>query len=272
MESDHVHVTNINLQSNGITHDGIDIVDGTDVTVSHVAVNAGDDAMCLKSGVRRGIQSMVVKDSVFTGNNGGSNGIKVGTATYGGFKDITIQQSWVKDVQYAALAVESRDGADVDTIAFDRIAFSNTGTALFVYLAQQSTTHPAGDTPKLGSITNVSFTDVAGATASWTNSPHLASLVTGHVFNGVTFPITNLTFRRVAIAFDGGLATIPAAPVEATPGQYPEANMFGNLPAWAYFLRHVENVTFDGCTTTRAAADARPELATVDVGSLVGAP
>ncbi|HTR54318.1 MAG TPA: glycosyl hydrolase family 28 protein, partial [Kofleriaceae bacterium] len=108
MESDHVTINNINLQSNYITHDGIDIVDGSDITVKHCAIDAGDDAMCLKSGVRRGITNMVVEDSVFTGNNGGSNGIKFGTATYGAFSNITIQDTWVKDVQYAAMAVESR--------------------------------------------------------------------------------------------------------------------------------------------------------------------
>ena len=44
---------------------------------------------------------------MFSGSNGGSNGIKFGTATYGAFKNITVQDSYVKDVQYAAMAVES---------------------------------------------------------------------------------------------------------------------------------------------------------------------
>ncbi len=272
MESDHVLINNINLQSDNITHDGIDVVDGTDITVQHSAVNAGDDAMCLKSGVRRGIDTMVVKDSVFSGNNGGSNGIKVGTATYGAFKNITIEDSWVKDVQYAAMAVESRDGADVDGLAFDRIEFSGTGAAFFVYLAQQATTHPIGDVPKLGSINNVSFTDIHGSTSSWPNSPHQGSLITGQIYEGTTYPITNLSFTGVAVTYEGGSTTVPAAPVEAKPGQYPESNMFHDLPAWAYYLRHVQNVSFDSCTTTLANPDVRPELATDDVTGLSGSP
>ncbi len=272
MESDHVVINNINLQSNYITHDGIDIVDGTDITVEHSAINAGDDAMCLKSGVRRGIDTMVVKDSVFTGNNGGSNGIKVGTATYGAFANVTIEDTWVKDVQYAAMAVESRQGADIEGMTFQRVEFSNTGGAFFVYLAQQSTTHPIGDVPKLGSIDNVSFTDIRGSTAPWGNSPHQGSLITGHIFNGTTYPITNLSFTRVAVTYDGGLASVPGAPAEATPDQYPESNMFGDLPAWGYYLRHVAGVTFDSCTTAVASPDARPEIVTDDVAGLVGAP
>ncbi len=272
METDHVLINNINLQSNYITHDGIDIVDGTDITVQNSAINSGDDAMCLKSGVRRGINTMVVKDSVFSGNNGGSNGIKLGTATYGAFTNITIHDVYVKNVQYAAMAVESRQGSDISALAFQRVQFANAGAAFFVYLAQQATTHPIGDVPKLGSIDGVSFTDIAGSTASWANSPHQGSLITGNIFNGVTYPITNLSFTNVAVAFDGGLATIPAAPPEAMPNQYPESNMFGDLPAWGYYARHVQGLQFTGVTSTLVAADARPKLASDDVGGAVGSP
>ncbi len=270
METDHVLVDHIDVQSNGITHDGIDVVDGSDVTVQHVAVNSGDDAMCLKSGVRRGITGMTVKDSVFTGNNGGSNGIKFGTATYGAFSNITIEDSWVKGVQYAAMAIESRQGAVIEGVAFQRIEFAGTGAAFFVYLAQQATTHPIGDVPKLGSIDNVTFTDVIGTTASWPHSPHQGSLITGHIFNAVTYPITNLAFTRVAVVLDGGSTVVPAAPPEAMPNQYPESNMFGDLPAWGYYLRHVQGVTFTSCATTAATTDVRTVMVTDDVGGVVG--
>ncbi len=274
MESDDVLISNVNVQSDGITHDGIDVVDGMDVTVDECAVRSGDDAMCLKSGVRRGIDTMVVRNSIFggSGTSGGSNGIKFGTATYGAFENITIEDTYVKDVQYAAMAVESRQGSDVDSVAFNRIEFYDTGAAFFVYLAQQSTTAPTGDVPKLGSINHVAFTDIAGSTASWANSPHQGSLITGHIFNAVTYPITNLSFTNVIVAFDGGLSSIPASPPEATPNQYPESNMFGDLPAWGYYLRHVEGVTFSSCSSAVASPDARQELVTDDVSGLIGSP
>jgi polygalacturonase len=274
METDDVLITNVGASSAGITHDGIDIVDGTNVTIDDVAVRSGDDAMCLKSGVRRGIDTLTVRNSLFggAGTSGGSNGIKFGTATYGALTNITIEDDYVKDVQYAAMAVESRQGSDISNVAFSRVQFANTGGAFFVYLAQQDSTAPAGDVPKLGSVDGVSFTDIAGATASWPNSPHQGTLVTGHVYDGVTYPITNLTFTRVAVTFDGGLSSVPSSPPEATPNQYPESNMFGDLPAWGYYLRHVQGVTFDACTSSVAANDARPKLVTDDVGGMVGSP
>jgi hypothetical protein len=274
MESDHVLIDNINLQSNGITHDGIDIVDGTDVTVDECAVSSGDDAMCPKSGVRRGIDTLTITNSIFSGNgtSGGSNGIKFGTATYGAFANVTVQDDYVKNVQYAAMAVESRQGSDISGIAFQRIELANVGSAFFVYLAQQDTTHPTGDVPKLGSIDHVSFTDISGSTANWANSPHQGALITGNIFGGVTYPITNLAFENVAMTFDGGLESVPASPPEAMPNQYPESNMFGPLPAWGYYLRHVAGATFTSCTTKVAATDARQALVTDDVTGLVGSP
>jgi hypothetical protein len=272
MESDHVVIDNVNVQSDFITHDGIDVVDGFDVTISNSAVRAGDDAMCLKTGVRRGIDMLTVRDSIFSGSNGGSNGIKFGTGSYGAFKRISIEDTYVKDVQYAAMAVESRQGADVDDVAFHRIQFSNVGSAFFIYLAQQAETHPIGDVPKLGTMTNVSFTDIAGSTASWGNSPHQGSLITGHTFGGTDYRITNLSFTNVAITFAGGRTQVPAAPPEAIPNQYPESNMFGDLPAWGYYVRHVDGISFANCRSTLAATDARQKIVTADVSNLTGTP
>ncbi|HUJ61232.1 MAG TPA: glycosyl hydrolase family 28 protein [Kofleriaceae bacterium] len=276
MESDDVLINNVNVQSNSITHDGIDIVDGNNVTVQDVAVRSGDDAMCLKAGVRRGITNMTVKNSFFGGysTSGGSNGIKFGTATYGAFDNITIVDNYVKDVQYAAMAVESRQGSDIDGVTFQRIEFANTGAAFFVYLAQQNTTHPIGDVPKLGSVTDVAFTDILGSTASWKNSPHQGSLITGHLYSvdGKTYPLTNLSFTNVNVTFDGGSTVVPGEPLEAMPDQYPESNMFGDLPAWGYYLRHVQGVTFQNVTSNVAASDARQKLVTDDVSGQTGSP
>lgn len=274
MESDQVLISNINLQSNNITHDGIDVVDGADIIVQNCQVRSGDDAMCLKTGVRRGIDTMTIRDSVFGGDgtSGGSNGIKFGTATYGGFYALDIHDNYVKDVQYAAMALESREGADVDQIRFRRVEFANVGSAFFVYLAQQATTHPVGDVPKLGLMNAVSFTDITGWTTNWPNSPHQAALITGHIYNGTTYKITNLAFTNANVLFEGGRTSVPGTPPEATPGQYPESNMFGDLPPWAYYLRHVNGVTFSGCSSTLVNSDVRSKLVTSDVSGLVGTP
>ena len=276
METDDVLITNVGISSDGITHDGIDIVDGRSITIDDVAVRAGDDALSPKSGVSRGIDGLTVKSSLFggSGSSGGSNGIKIGTGTYGAITGVTFEDDYVKEVQYAAMAVESRQGSDISGVAFSRVELAGTGASFFVYLAQQDVEAPDGGAPKLGSVDGVSFTDIAGATRSWPHSPHQGALVTGNVYSGdgKTYPITNLSFTRVAVTFDGALATVPGSPPEATPDEYPESNMFGDLPAWGFYLRHVQGVTFDSVTSSVAAADARQKLVTDDVEGLTGSP
>jgi hypothetical protein len=44
--------------------------------------------------------------------------------------------------------------------------------------------------------------------------------------------------------------------------------MWGNLPAYGYYVRHATNVTFTNCFTSTTSADARPWIATNDVSNL----
>lgn len=46
----------------------------------------------------------------------------------------------------------------------------------------------------------------------------------------------------------------------------------GDLPAWGYYLRHVQGVTFDNCTSSLGATDARQKIVGDDVTGLVGSP
>ena len=51
----------------------------------------------------------------------------------------------------------------------------------------------------------------------------------------------------VHVTVAGGGTTIPGAPGEPAAG-YPEVDMFGPLPAWGYYFRHVRGLTFGNST------------------------
>jgi hypothetical protein len=89
----------------------------------------------------------------------------------------------------------------------------------------------------------------------------------------VTYKLNNLLFDNVNISFAGGLGAVPSVPPEYA-GQYPENTMWGNLPAYGYYIRHATNVTFTNCFTSAASLDSRPWLGTNDVSNLttVGPP
>ncbi|HJT81505.1 MAG TPA: glycosyl hydrolase family 28 protein, partial [Chthoniobacterales bacterium] len=262
METDDLLIKNVLLNCDtGITHDGIDIVDCHRAVVQDCTVVTGDDSFVPKTGIRRGVDDLVIKDC-FSGK-AGSNSYKFGTASYGGFKNALIQDCYAKNAQFAAMVLMSRNGAEVENINFSRIEFSNTGEAFFVFLGQQPGS-PTGDVDKLGYINNVHFTDIL---CSQDNSVHanVGSLITGQIYNGTTYPITNLFFTNCNISFKDDLNFVPGQPQEWNSSQYPEVNMFGDLPAYGYYMRHVNGVTFTNCISRRyGSGNQRPERATND--------
>jgi hypothetical protein len=52
------------------------------------------------------------------------------------------------------------------------------------------------------------------------------------------------------------------------PEAYPEYSMFGRLPAYGLYLRHVRNVALNGLSFRTAADDARPALVADDAQHL----
>jgi len=272
METDYLLIKNVLLNVDlSYTHDGIDIVDCHHAVVQDCTVYTGDDSFCPKTGIRRGVDDLLIKDC-FAGH-AGSNGYKFGTASYGGFNNALIQDCYVKNATYAAMVLMSRNGANVSNINFSRLEFSNCGTAFFVFLGQQPG-HPDGDVDKLGFIDNVHFTDILCSTDGQpapdnSTSNIWGSNITGQIYENVTYPITNLFFTNCKITFKGGRNNVPGNPPEWDSNQYPEVSMWGDLPAYAYWMRHVDGVTFTNCFSRLNGTDARSERVTNDVSGLL---
>ena len=114
-----------------------------------------------------------------------------------------------------------------------------------------------------GSVNGITFHDITGSGMTDTRGCPISGTLT----NGVTYRVKNILFDNVNISFAGGLSSIPSNPPEYA-GEYPENTMWGNLPAYGYYIRHATNVTFTNCFTSAASADARPWIATNDVSNL----
>ncbi len=97
-----INCTNVVIQGIAIKNpvygpstDGIDLTGCKDVLVSDCIIDTGDDAICLKSENPYGdtpkvSQNIVVTNCIITGC---CNGFKIGTATQGGYENITFSNS-----------------------------------------------------------------------------------------------------------------------------------------------------------------------------------
>jgi polygalacturonase len=256
MQSDYLTISNLTVNDDGLNgnRDGCDVVDCWHVTIANCTIDSGDDSICLKSGNARGINDLLVKNCTITKSQ--SNGLKFGTASTGTFTNITFQDCTVLNTSHSAMAVESVDGGTISGVTFQRINFSSCQNGIFIVLGSRSGA-------AVGSVNRITYRDITGSSMTDTRGCPISGCFT----NGVTYRLKNILFDNVNISFAGGLSSIPANPAEYA-GQYPENTMWGNLPAYGYYLRHATNVTFTNCFTSAASADARSWIATNDVSNL----
>jgi len=276
LEVEHLVIRGISVDSPlGPTHDGIDIVDGRDVLIENCTVNAGDDAICLKSGSAKGLQNVTVRHCTIVGA-GVANGLKIGTATVGPVRDIVFEDISISNAQAAAIAVESVDGSAVSNLSFRHITMADVGTPFFMLLGAR------GGAP-IGSIRNVVFDHIRGGAMRYA----WGSLLSGapadawgrHELEDIRFNDIDIAFKGAGAltgryVFGSGREDIERFPeyaggypdpkfVFATPASKAEVVDY-QLPGWAFFVRHARGVAFENCRATVDDRDARVMIATRD--------
>ncbi|MGO4770492.1 glycoside hydrolase family 28 protein [Flavobacterium sp. W22_SRS_FK3] len=257
-------------------NDGIDITDCKDVRVTNCNINAADDGICLKS-----YYPGCYNDSIYIANctiRSSASAIKFGTASVGGFKNVTIRDIKVYDTFRSAIAIESVDGGIIENIEVSNIQAVNTGNAIFIRIGQRS-----GEKP--GSIKNVhlknikvkvpfgrpdSNYDLRGPEVDFFHNPFPSSIV------GLEgYAIENVTLENIEINYPGratkGMAYIPLNRLNQVPEaikDYPEFSMFGELPAYGLYVRHANGISMKNIKLTLDDSDFRPAFVFDDVQNL----
>lgn len=250
IECDHFYMRDVDIDSRWFPNrDGIDLCDCHHVLVENCSIVSDDDAICFKSGHERGCRDNVVRQVMAASIM--ANGIKFGTYSYGGFFDCTLSDCVVKDTRLCAMCVEIVDGGQAENLNFNRISVSNTGSAFFVVLGDRGNIPDWGE-HRIGGIHAVCFSDIMVEGLKKTHGSYIGGLYK----DGREYRVEQVRFRRVKARFKGGLAEKPEEPREYDSPRYPEDNMFGNLPASAYYVRHGD-VSFEQCMTEIAEPDLR---------------
>jgi parallel beta-helix repeat protein len=300
---DSIHVFSNTFWNN----DGIDLTDCKNARITNCLINAADDGICLKSSDRNSrceniyIANCKVRSS--------ASAVKFGTASWGGFKKITVRNIEVYDTYRSAIAIETVDGGLLEDIDVRNITAVNTGNAIFirlghrnkdsvysrlrnVYIANVKVKVPNEKPdrgypmegpelrypPKYKVDTSVKYESVSpwnnsGVDSSAVPYPHnvFPSSITGIPGHYVE----NVTLENIEIIYEGGASkTVNHFPVdslqnvtEAT-SSYPEFSMFGELPAWGFYVRHVKGLTMRNSKLTSIKPDFRVACVFDDVEKL----
>lgn len=266
---DQVSMTNRAYWNN----DGFDITDCRRVKITRCNVNSADDGICLKS-----YHPNACNDSIYIADcevRSSASAIKFGTASWGGFKNITIDNIRVFDTFRSAIAIESVDGGDIENVNVSRIIAKNTGNAIFIRLG-----HRAGE--RVGTVKNISIKDMnveipfgrpdinydlRGPEVDFFHNPFPSSIagIPGHYIEGVHLENIEITCPGRATK---GMAYIPLNRLNQVPEQidkYPEFSMFGELPSWGFYIRHAKDITLKNVRLKLAEPDYRPAIIMDDV-------
>jgi len=254
-------------------NDGVDIVDCDSVQVTGSYFDAADDGICLKSHD----SAAFCNNIVIRGNTirTGANGIKFGTASYGGFRNVRIIGNLVYDTYRSAITFAAVDGGFVEDVVVDSLRSINTGNVMFLRIGERK----AG---KKGRMSNISVSNVYAEVPS--TKPDAGYRYEGPVEDMprnispasiVGMPdarIQNIMLKNIEIHYPGGgdpnFARVGLDELEKVPemaSSYPEFSMFKELPAWGFYLRHAGNITFDHVTLMCDRKDYRTAIVMDDV-------
>ena len=264
------HVT-IRNPLHGPNTDGFDVNSCVDVRIEDCDIITGDDGVVLKSTepgrghVSRDIT--VARCRIWSA----CNGLKIGTETHDDFERIQFRDCLVYSASsnplertLSGVAIESVDGSHLSGIVVSNLTMVNVKAPIFVRLG-----HRGGNSARTrqveprvpGSIRNVVLQDLTATNAMFESS---ITGIPGH-------PVEGITVSNVVLHYEGGGTEDLAqtdVPDEQVKKRYPEAQMFGRLPAYGLYVRHARNLTLTDVRFAFATPDARSALVCEDVAAL----
>lgn len=260
------------INRNNYNNDALDLDGCHNVTVSDMIADSDDDGITLKSTSPRLCEDITISNCVVSSH---CNAIKLGTETNGGFRNIIVRGVVVKPsadqssryfglpTGHSAISLEIVDGGTMSNVDIADITITGTESPIFIRLADRRRPY-AENAPidKVGSISCIRLHDILIDGAGPTGCSITG--IEGH-------PVTDVQISDVTIRHAGG-QPVTAAPADEKIAEYPEATMWGILPAKGFWLNHTRNVTFRNVNVITDAPDERPLFVATDSPALVRLP
>lgn len=258
-------------------NDGIDIQDCKHVRITNCVINSSDDGICLKSQSRdHWCEDIYVANCTVRSS---ASAVKFGTVSFGGFKNVVIEHIKVYDTFRSAIAIECVDGGFLEDVLVQHIDAVNTGNAIFIRLGKRWIKDVAG------TLRNVTIRDVKVDVAfgrpdgaydvRGPDLPFFHNIFPSSITGIPGHRVENVILENIDIHYPGrgneGLANMPLWRLNQVPeriADYPEFSMFGELPAWGFYVRHIDGLTMKNIRLHIEAPDYRPACVFDDVHEL----
>lgn len=260
-----IHDFIINNNRNAANADGFDLCSSSNVKIKHCFVSTADDGIVIKNALWLGsigeMKNIEIEDCEIISR---TNSIKIGTETTFDISDINIKNCrlFLPDLYpytVSAIAIESADGSKIKNVTAENITISNCSCPIFIRLCnrnraaevteqsanaiergQKAEKGASADKNRFnhkGSIENIIIRNLTAEDAE------IPIMICGYKQNGITNRVKNITLENIEINNTKKPYTIDRRLfIPEYAKEYPEANRFRNLPSYALFIRHAENV------------------------------
>jgi len=253
---DDVRISGVTVRSVvNANNDGINIDSCERVIISDCNIRSGDDAIVLKSTSARVCRNVTVSNCLLSTR---CNALKMGTESNGGFENIVMTGCSIYDTRLAGVALEIVDGGTMDRIVVSNITMNNIGAPIFVRLGNRARPFKKDmEKPGIGIMRNITISNIEATGAN----------ATGCAISGLPqAKIENITLSNIRLSFAGGGTKEDAdRVVPEKPQAYPEYSMFGRLPAYGLYCRHVKGLKLLNVQLQLANSDQRHGLVFEDV-------
>jgi hypothetical protein len=279
-DCDQLTVENVTVRSiAAYNNDGIDVDGCTHTVVRGCDIDSEDDGICLKSDDRP-CDDVLVENCRLRSS---CNGLKFGTGSHGGFKNITCRNLTIYDTYISAIALEIVDGGELENVLVSDVKITDSNNPIFVRLGHRNV---KGD---IGSLHGVLISNVTAnipdrpatefnkfpTIVGW-NHRNRPTRLTAAIIGLPGHPVKDVTLANIDITYGGIGSTAQPGQVDLNSlskvpertATYPEIIPFGTLPAWGFYCRHAEGIHFTNVTLRVQNPDYRPALVCDDAAGV----
>ena len=262
---------------NNYNNDALDIDGCHDVIVKGMMADSDDDGITLKSTSPRLCENVRISDCVVSSH---CNAVKLGTETNGGFRNINISGIVVKPsedqkekffgqwIGSSAISLEIVDGGVLENVNVTDFTVEGTESPIFIRLGNRGRGYLSGGAnmetivpiDHVGRIDGVHLNNI-----QIRNAGSMGCSITGLP----DYPVRHVSLSNISLHHKGGVKTEQLTEIydsiaDEKEKAYPEATMWGNLPAKGFFVRHARNVQFSNIKVETEQPDARPDFVEID--------
>ena len=287
---DRLHIDGIKVfNRNNYNNDALDLDGCHEVVVTNMMADSDDDGITLKSTSPRLCENIRIADCVVSSH---CNAVKLGTETNGGFRNISISGIVVKPssdqrekffgqwIGSSAISLEIVDGGVLENVSVSDFTVEGTESPIFVRLGNRGRGYQMRDgksalsgksnedaISELIPIDHVGRIDgIHLSNIQIRNAGRMGCSITGLPGH----PVENIFLSDITLHHQGGIGSDELAQIadslkDEKEKAYPEATMWGPLPAKGFFIRHARNVQLSNVRVLTELPDARPEIVREDV-------